>query len=181
MNEHAGGTVQFYPASGRACSASAQSPPITTGAAAGGSPIEIDLNRQWQPPNENPLYMPVIGGDALVVNVGRYYVDGWVKTPGAYDISPGTTALGGLTAAGGAMYPADLHSIVVWRTEPGGTKKQIDVDVDAVRKGKTQDLTLQAGDVVSVPASTAKMVPYSGYWFLTNVVRVGAGLSFAAF
>jgi polysaccharide export outer membrane protein len=181
MNEHAGGTVQFYPAAGRACSASPQAPAMAPGSAAGGTPIEIDLNRQWQPPNENPLYMPVIGGDALVVNVGRYYVDGWVKTPGAYDISPGTTALGGLTAAGGAMYPADLHSIVVWRTEPGGTKKHIDVDVDAVRKGKVQDLTLQAGDVVSVPASTAKMVPYSGYWFLTNVVRVGAGLSFAAF
>jgi len=181
MNEHAGGTVQFYPAAGRACSAGQQAPAIAPGSAAGGTPIEIDLNRQWQPPNENPLYIPVIGGDALVVNVGRYYVDGWVKTPGAYDISPGTTALGGLTAAGGAMYPADLHSIVVWRTEPGGTKKHIDVDVDAVRKGKIQDLTLQAGDVVSVPASTAKMVPYSGYWFLTNVVRVGAGLSFAAF
>jgi polysaccharide export outer membrane protein len=181
MNEHAGGTVQFYPAAGRACSAGPQAPAIAPGSAAGGTPIEIDLNRQWQPPSENPLYMPVIGGDALVVNVGRYYVDGWVKTPGAYDISPGTTALGGLTAAGGAMYPADLHSIVVWRTEPGGTKKHIDVDVDAVRKGKIQDLTLQAGDVVSVPASTAKMVPYSGYWFLTNVVRVGAGLSFAAF
>jgi hypothetical protein len=24
-------------------------------------------------------------------------------------------------------------------------------------------------------------VPYSGYWFLTNVVRVGAGLSFTGF
>jgi hypothetical protein len=32
-----------------------------------------------------------------------------------------------------------------------------------------------------VPASTAKMVPYSGYWFLTNVVRVGAGVSLSAF
>ena len=180
-NEHAGGTVQFYPAAGRACSAGPKAPTIAPGSAAGGTPIEIDLNRQWQPPNENPLNLPVIGGDALVVNVGRYYVDGWVKTPGAYDISPGTTAMGGLTAAGGAMYPADLHGIVVWRTEPGGTKKRIDVDVDSVRKGKTQDLTLQAGDVVSVPASTAKMVPYSGYWFLTNVVRVGAGLSFTAF
>jgi polysaccharide export outer membrane protein len=182
MNEKSGGTVQFYPAAGRTCSAAvSQRPAITNGAAAGGAPIVIDLNRQWQPPNENPLYLPVIGGDALVVNVGRYYVDGWVKTPGAYDISPGTTALGGITAAGGAMYPADLHSIVVWRTEPGGRKKRIDVDVDAVRKAEAQDLTLEAGDVVSVPASTAKMVPYSGYWFLTNVVRVGAGLSFSAF
>jgi polysaccharide biosynthesis/export protein len=181
MNEHGGGKVQFYPASGRGCSAGARPAPAVAGTAAAGQPIEIDLNRAWQPPSENPLNLPVVGGDAIVVNSGRYFVDGWVHTPGGYDISPGTTALGGLTAAGGAMYPADLHSIAVWRTEPGGTKKQIDVDVDAVRRGEAQDLTLQAGDVVSVPASTAKMVPYSGYWFLTNVVRVGAGLSFSGF
>jgi len=181
VNEHGGGKVQFYPAAGGACSVATRSAPITAGVPPGGTPIEIDLNREWQPPNENPLTLPVVGGDAIVVNSGRYFVDGWVKTPGAYDISPGTTALGGLTAAGGAMYPADLHSIVVWRTEAGGTKKHIDVDVDAVRKGSAQDLTLQAGDVVSVPASTAKMVPYSGYWFLTNVIRIGAGVSLSAF
>ena len=182
MDEHAGGTVQFFPGSGQGCSTATRPHPISAaGAAAGGTPIEIDLNREWQPPQENPLNLPVVGGDAIVVNRGRYFVDGWVHTPGAYDLTPGTTAMGGLTAAGGAMYPADLHSIVVWRAEPGGTKKRIDLDVDAVRGARAQDLTLQAGDVVSVPASTAKMVPYSGYWFLTNVVRVGAGLSFTAF
>jgi hypothetical protein len=104
-----------------------------------------------------------------------------VTTPGGYDLTPGTTAMGGLTAAGGAMYPADLGKIVIWRTEPGGTKKRIELDVAAVRSGAARDLTLQAGDVISVPASTAKMVPYSGYWFLTNVVRVGAGLSLTGF
>lgn len=182
MNEHAGGTVQFYPAGGgEGCSAGTRPRPITAGAPAGGTPIEIDLNREWQPPTENPLNLPVVGSDAIVVNRGRYFVDGWVHTPAAYDLTPGTTAMGGLTAAGGAMYPADLHSIVVWRAEPGGTKKRIDLDVDAIRRGTAQDLTLQAGDVISVPASTAKMVPYSGYWFLTNVVRVGAGLSFSGF
>jgi polysaccharide export outer membrane protein len=182
MDEHAGGTVQFFPGSEIGCSTATRPNPISAaGAPLGGTPIEIDLNREWQPPQENPLNLPVIGGDAIVVNRGRYFVDGWVEKPGAYDLSPGTTAMGGLTAAGGAMYPADLHSIVVWRAEPGGTKKRLDLDVDAVREARAQDLTLEAGDVVSVPASTAKMVPYSGYWFLTNVVRVGAGLSFVGF
>jgi hypothetical protein len=75
------------------------------------------------------------------------------------------------------MYPADLASIVVWRTQPGGTKKRVDVDVAAIQAGTARDLTLQAGDVIEVPASSAKLVPYSGYWILTNVVRVGAGLT----
>ena len=126
------------------------------------------------------LSLPVVGGDAIV-NTGRYFVDGWVDKPGGYDLSPGTTAMGALTSAGGAMYPADLHGIIVWRTQPGGTKQRIDLDVGAVQKGEAKDLTLQAGDVVSVPVSAVKMVPYGTYWILTNVVRVGAGLSFAAF
>jgi len=37
-------------------------------------------------------------------------------------------------------------------------------------------VTLQGGDVVSVPASSAKMVPYSAYYILTTVVRVGASI-----
>lgn len=182
MNEHAGGTVHFYPAGGgEGCAVTARPRPLTTGPPPGGTPIEVDLNRQWLPPSENPMHLPVVGGDAIVVNRGRYFVDGWVQTPGGYDLTPGTTAMGGLTAAGGAMYPADLKNIVVWRSEPGGTKKRIDLDVASVRTGATQDLTLQAGDVISVPASTAKMVPYSGYWILTNVVRVGAGMTFSGF
>jgi polysaccharide export outer membrane protein len=179
MNEHAGGTVQFYPGSGEGCSTAVRPGALIAGAPAGVTPIEIDLNRTWNPPGESPLNLPVVGGDAIVVNRGRYFVDGWVQTPGGYDLTPGTTALGGLTAAGGAMYPADLKQILVWRTEPGGTKKQMHLDVAAVRRGEAQDLTLQAGDVISVPASTAKMVPYTGYWIVTNVVRVGAGLSFS--
>jgi polysaccharide export outer membrane protein len=181
-SEHAGGTVQFYPGSGESCSTAVRPSSLNAaGPPSGGTPIVIDLNREWQPPNESPLNLPVIGGDAIVVNSGRYFVDGWVHTPGAYDLTPGTTAMGGLAAAGGAMFPADLHSIVLWRADPNGTKQRIDLDVEAIRKGEAKDPTLAGGDVVSVPASTAKMVPYAGYWILTNVVRVGAGLSLPVF
>ncbi len=179
LDQHAGGTVLFYPArGGDTCASGTDAPALRAGAVPGGAGgIEIDLNGQWTPPAENPLNLPVIGGDAIVVNRGRFMVDGWVQTPGAYDITPGMTAFGGLTAAGGVMYPADLTQVVVWRTEPGGTKKRLDVDVAAIQEGRARDLTLQAGDVVQVPADAAKLVPYSGYWILTNVVRVGAGLT----
>jgi polysaccharide export outer membrane protein len=179
LDQHSGGTVIFYPArGGDTCGAGGATPPVRVGAVPGGpGGIEIDLNGQWTPPTENPLNLPVIGGDAIVVNRGRFMVDGWVQNPGAYDITPGMTAFGGVTAAGGAMYPADLTQVVVWRTEVGGTKKRIDLDVSAIQEGRARDVTLQAGDVVQVPVSAAKIVPYSGYWILTNVVRVGAGLT----
>lgn len=182
LSEQAGGKILFYPASGSTCPttngstrvASAQPPHDVT-------PIEIDLNQEYGPMNDNPLNLPVIGGDALVVNRGKYFVDGWVTNPAAYDITPGATAFGALTAAGGALFAADLSSVVVWRTERGGNKRRIDVDLNAIASGKQRDVTIEAGDVVSVPASALRMIPYGTYWLLTNVIRVGAGVSLTGF
>jgi polysaccharide export outer membrane protein len=179
LSEQAGGKVLFYPARGGMCSgpeargvrvASAQMP-------ADIAPIEIDLNEQYTPPSENPLLLPVIGGDAITINRGRFLVDGWVARPGAYDISPGITAFGALSAAGGALFAGDLAAVKVWRAERDGTKRRIDVNLNEIASGSQKDVTLQAGDVVQVPASAIKMVPYTGYWIMTNIVRVGAGLS----
>ena len=181
LAQHAGGRVLFYPASGNGCSAGPRAV-ASLAPPAGVTPIEIDTNVADKSAGRNdPLLLPVIGGDAIVVNRGRYFVDGWVQTPGAYEISPGTTAFGALSAAGGALYPADLASVVVWRGQRDGSKKRIDVDLEKISVGQQNDVTLQSGDVVSVPASAALMVPYSGYWFLTNVVRVGAGVSMTGF
>jgi protein involved in polysaccharide export with SLBB domain len=107
---------------------------------------------------------------------GRFSVDGWVNTPGSFDIAPGMTAQGAIAAAGGAVFAGDLTKVTVWRTQRGGTKKAIEVDMDKVQNGQGKDVTLQGGDVVSVPASSAKMVPYSAYYILTTVVRVGASI-----
>ena len=184
LSEQSGGTVLFFPANAAPCTPGVPPAPRAmrpTPSVDDANAIEIDLNARYDPPQENPLFLPVVGGDAIVVNRGRFLVDGWVKTPGAYDITPGMTALGSLSAAGGAMFPADLSSVTVWRSERGGTKRSIPLDFDAIRAGDAKDLTLQAGDVVQVPVSAAKLVPYSGYWVLTNVVRVGAGLTLSGF
>lgn len=182
LNEHAGGKILFYPASGSACPTNDGSirvasahPPINI------TPIEIDLNEEYGPLSENPLNLPVIGGDAIVINRGRFFVDGWVTTPAAYDITPGTTAFGALSAAGGALFAADLSKVVLWRGERGGGKKRIDIDMNAIASGSQKDVTIEAGDVISVPASTLRMIPYGTYWLLTNVIRVGAGVSLTGF
>jgi polysaccharide export outer membrane protein len=179
MAQDSGGVVLFYPVGDEPCAATrgARTARLSAGPPDDVTPIAIDLNDQYQPAHENPLNLPVLGGDAIEVNRGSFLVDGWVTTPGAYPLTPGMTALGGLTAAGGASYPADLGEIVIWRTKHDGTKEKIDVDIAAVREGRAKDVTLRAGDVINVPASATKMVPYSGFWVLTNVVRVGAGLT----
>lgn len=183
LAQDAGGHILFYPAAGDGCAQSGKRTVASLAPPADVMPIEIDTNVQGESAatTDRALLLPVIGGDAIVINRGRYFVDGWVVTPGGYDISPGATAFGAVSAAGGALYPADLESVVVWRAERDGGKRRLDVDLDKIAKGEQRDVTLQAGDVVSVPASAALMVPYSGYWFLTNVVRVGAGVSLAGF
>jgi len=181
LNEQAGGKILFYPAntSGRCEDAPRQQ---IASAKPGKDilPIEIDVNEQYEPASQNPLLLPVVGGDSIVINRGRFLVDGWVAQPGAFDITPGMTAFGGLSAAGGAQFPADLSNVVVWRTERGGRKKRIDVNLANIAAGEQKDVTLQAGDVVKVPASPLKLVPYSLFWIITNVVRIGAGLSLGA-
>lgn len=178
LTEQAGGKILFYPARGSGCASGAD--PVRIASArppADIAPIEVDTNAEYEPPSENPLVLPVVGGDAIVVNRGRYFVDGWVNTPGAYDISPGVTALGALSAAGGALFPADLTRVAILRSVRSGSKKEITVNLKAITGGDEKDITLQSGDVVKVPPSPIRMIPYSGYWFMTNVVRVGAGLS----
>lgn len=174
MGEQAGGRVLLYPAKGGACDGTVRKASVHTIGSV--QPIEIDINDQYASADQNPLALPVVGGDAIVVNRGRFSVDGWVTTPGAYDIAPGMTAQGGIAAAGGAVFAGDLSRVTVWRTQGGGTKKAIEVDMNKVQSGEMRDVTLQAGDVVSVPASATKMVPYSAYWVLTTVVRVGASV-----
>jgi hypothetical protein len=50
--------------------------------------IELDINEDYQSADANPLMLPVVGGDQIVVNRGRFSVDGWVNTPGSFDIAP---------------------------------------------------------------------------------------------
>jgi polysaccharide export outer membrane protein len=181
LTEAAGGRILFYPANtGGRCDGVAPKAPTRVASARPQQdilPIEIDVNEQYEPANQNPLLLPVVGGDSIVINRGRFLVDGWVAEPGAFDISPGMTAFGGLSAAGGATFPADLSNVVVWRSERGGRKKRIDVNLNDIASGEQKDVTLQAGDVVKVPASPLRLVPYSVFWVITNVVRIGAGLS----
>jgi polysaccharide export outer membrane protein len=173
FDEHAGGRISITPAMGSSCDGSAR-PMLQPASATTAEPIEFDVNEQYASAQANPLLLPVVGGDAIVVNRGRFSVDGWVKTPGAYDIAPGMTAMGGISAAGGAEFAGDMNHVTVWRTQRGGTKKKIEVNMDDVAKGAGKDVTLQAGDVIEVPASSAKMVPYSAYWALTTIVKIGA-------
>ena len=121
--------------------------------------------------NQSDLAVPVRPGDVIMVPArGQVLVQGWVPNPGAYPITPGMTALGAVTAAGGEQYSS---SAMVLRAGPGGEKIKLPVDLSAVEKGKAADVQVQSGDVVIVERSAVGAVPYTLY-FLAS--KFGSGM-----
>jgi polysaccharide export outer membrane protein len=182
MTEQAGGRVLFSPAPADGRCGSAPAPTSGAGNATardGLAPIEFELDAPVAPGQANPLALPVVGGDSIVVSRGRFMVDGWVARPGLYAFTPGMTAYGAMSVAGGVLYPADLRHTQIVRPRRDGTKEVLEVDLKEVGRGETQDIALREGDVIRFNASPVKMVPYSVYWMFTNLFRVGAGISVA--
>lgn len=150
---------------------SAWSGPNLAAFAAGGDPIFINATG-----DQSDLSIPVRPGDLIMVPArGQVLVQGWVGTPGAYQITPGMTALGAVTAAGGELYSSDA---VVLRAAPSGQKIQIPINLSKVEKGQAQDVQVQSGDVVIVQRSVIGAVPYTLYFLVS---RFATGMMLPAF
>ena len=185
LTEQAGGRVVFSPAEETRCGGTAAVAPPAAGvrpasiSANGLAPIEFELDAPVAAGQAHPLMLPVVGGDSIVVTRGRFMVDGWVAKPGLYAFSPGMTAHGAMSVAGGALFPANLRHAEIIRARRDGTKEILEVDLKQVEQGEARDVALREGDVIRLNASTVRMVPYSIYWMFTTMFRVGAGISVA--
>jgi polysaccharide export outer membrane protein len=187
LTEQAGGRVVFSPATENRCGGGtpAPAPRLSAGTASSAprtdtlQPIEFELDAPVTSGHVQPLTLPVVGGDSIVVSRGRFMVDGWVAKPGLYAFSPGMTAHGAMTVAGGALFPANLHDAEIIRSHRDGSKEILHVDLVSVEQGETRDVALREDDVIRLNASPARMVPYSVYWVFQNLFRVGAGISVA--
>lgn len=141
--------------------------------AASSDPIVVDVRDMLDASTRSALTLPARAGDVIVVpEGGQFLVDGWVEKPGAYALSRGVTVLGAITAAGGPLYPAATSSIQVVRTRRTGVRMVLSADVPGIIEGKGQDIPLEAGDIIYVPASAAKLPLYAVYSFVTNVFRI---------
>jgi protein involved in polysaccharide export with SLBB domain len=117
------------------------------------------------------LALPARPGDLMIVPAaGEVMVQGWVRNPGAFNITPGMTALGAVTAAGGEMFSS---SVDVLRTEEGHRQVDYPLDLGKIKKHEAQDVIVQSGDVVIVNKTAAGALPYLGY---TLFNKFNAGL-----
>lgn len=143
-------------------------------------PIRLDIDVLQHDLASGPasvLNPPARPGDVLrVAAAGSVQVEGWVDKPGSYPVTRGMTVRGAIAAAGGKLYPADLEQVHVQRTVGPGAQQVFTVDLAGIGDGNVADLPLVDGDVVWLPASTARLVPY-GLWELTRtMVHIGGSV-----
>jgi protein involved in polysaccharide export with SLBB domain len=121
-------------------------------------PILIDISSIRR---ETHFDVPAWPGDVIIVPAaGEVMVRGWVKNPGAFNITPGMTVLGAITAAGGELFSSSAE---ILRTADNGGEIQMLVDLRKVQRGAEPDSAVQSGDVVIVNRSVAGAVPYLAY------------------
>ena len=103
--------------------------------------------------------LAVQAGDIInVPEAGMFFVDGAVRSGGAFPLGRRYTITQALALAGGLNQDlADFGGITVYRAT-GNEVKQIRVDLNAIRAGTETDLAMQTDDFLYVPISGLKWV-----------------------
>jgi polysaccharide export outer membrane protein len=116
------------------------------------------------------------GGDIVTVpHAGIVYVLGAVARPGGFVVSNDREQLSTLKAlalAGGLSATARKHQAVIIRKDSSGQQHQVMVDLGRVLKQETEDVRLQASDVLYVPQSGSRAA-------LIKAVEIGLGIGTA--
>jgi len=116
------------------------------------------------------------GGDIVTVpHAGIVYVLGAVAHPGGFVVTNDREQLSTLKAlalAGGLNVTARKNQAVIIRKDAAGQQHQVIVDLGKVLKQETEDVKLQASDVLYVPQSGSKTA-------LIRAAEIGLGIGTA--
>ncbi len=74
---------------------------------------------------------------------------GQVKNPGTFPLVPGFTLVQALSRAGGPAAVADVNNIMLTRTT-GKARRTIRLSLQSITEGRSADVPLQSGDVITV-------------------------------
>jgi protein involved in polysaccharide export with SLBB domain len=140
-------------------------------------PLMLDSNQGPQGVESFFFNLPVRPGDVIMVpSNGQFIIEGWVEKPGTYPVQPGLTLRGALATAGGLSFPAKTGSVRIHRLAPTGETERHVINYSTVLAQRAPDVFIHEGDVIEVPTSLAKFVPYSVYKLTSELVRFGAGI-----
>jgi len=82
----------------------------------------------------------------------QFFVLGEVKEPGSFEMVGNMTVLKAISMAGGFTAYAAEGGIYILRTKKSVPEK-IEIDFSAIQKGRSEDIEIRPGDVVTVPQS----------------------------
>jgi len=120
----------------------------------------------------NPMVRP---GDVVNVSpAGNVQVSGWVEKPGAYPVTRNLTASGAVAAAGGESFAGSPGRTRIARVLGPDEHRNFTIDLNAVSSGREADIPIVDGDVVYVPLSPVRAVPWVVYNLASAVLRFGA-------
>jgi polysaccharide export outer membrane protein len=174
-NKDAGRIVAFVPAPESGLPAAGAAPDL--GRLVRGDPIRVDLETLLHGTDILALNPQVRAGDLISVSpAGNVHVEGWVEKPGSYPVTRSLTLSGAVAAAGGHLFAADLRRVTVKRVLASGEQTMVTMDLDRIAKGAAPDPPIADGDVVRLPPSIPRMVPYGAWTLITAMVHVGASV-----
>jgi polysaccharide export outer membrane protein len=124
------------------------------------------------------LNVSLIGGEEIrVPEVGKVYVIGNVKKPGAFPVQDGveSTVLKMLALSEGLM-PYASKDAYIYRREGNGAKNEIQIPLSKIMERKAPDAPLLANDILYVPDNKGRRMTLG---VLEKIAVFGAGASTA--
>jgi protein involved in polysaccharide export with SLBB domain len=82
----------------------------------------------------------------------QFFVLGEVDEPGSFEMVGNMTVLKAISMAGGFTAYAAEGGVYILRTKKSGPEK-IEIDFSAIQKGRSEDIEIRPGDVLTVPQS----------------------------
>lgn len=118
------------------------------------------------------LNLPLEGGEEIrVPDIGKVFIMGNVKKPGAYPVQRGEeTSVLKLLALAEGLTPFSGKLAFIYRGENAG-KKEIPLELDKIMKRKVPDQQLYATDVLYIPDATGRRI---GMMTLERILAFGS-------
>ena len=97
------------------------------------------------------------GEEVRIPEVGRIYIMGNVKKPGAFPVQDGTdTTVRQMLALAEGLLPYAGKQAFIYRREPTGGKSEIAVPLERIMKRQAPDVALAANDIFYIPDNSGR-------------------------
>ena len=152
------------------------------------SRIQIDLEELFGGTTDEPLHVPLLPGDAIVLPPDPIIqVYGEVTIRGSYEVAGGSTnemhranirpsLFSAVGAARGFTYSADIHNVEIYRELEFGKKVVLTVDFEDLVLRGTQDIRLRDGDIVWVPSQSKRFVQEHTINAINGLIGAGSSI-----